>query len=171
MNKPSGRKPPSDRRGGLERRRGDRRRTEQPVLFEKREGAQRDPTRRRRVHRTIDLLPRSGLSSLASSILSTPILDTQVPTVISVREGLVASVYGAWEQATPGSDGARYRRFDGEHFRQVGSRLQPLDTFETIEHAEAAYEAEYQRAYQLIYAQYPDLRGYADEVDGEVVMR
>lgn len=83
----------------------------------------------------------------------------------------MATVYTAWERADPQPDGGRYRRLDGQSYRQIGSALQDPDRYEDIEEMEGAYARQYQRAYRLIYRAFPDLTGQGEELDGEVIIR
>jgi hypothetical protein len=167
---------PWDRRGGLERRRGDRRLRKAVVLFDRRAEFRRDASRRRRLHRSIDKAPRNSGSKLVHSILQTPILS-DTPSIsdsryrVTVKEGLVATVYSAWEKASPQADGGLYRRFDGEDYRRIGSRLQDVASFDSVDEAEKAYRAEYQRAYNIITGEHPSLVGRADTADGEIISR
>lgn len=90
---------------------------------------------------------------------------------VTVREGLAAKVYTAWERADPQPDGGRYRRIESDHYRQIGSVLQDPDRFEGVEEMEIAYRRQYERAYRLIYREYPEIRGRGEELDGEVLVR
>lgn len=90
---------------------------------------------------------------------------------VTVREGLVATVYTAWERAEPQPDGGRYRRIDSNNYRQIGSALQDPDHFASLDDMERAYGRQYRRAYRLIYRAHPQLKGRGEELDGEVVLR
>gem|GEM_PF-6486662 len=147
------------------------------MLVERRRHDRRDPRFRRRVHVAVDVPAPPPRARRIQSILLAPVLATEAPSLpasrycVTVREGLVASVYSAWERAARRGDGARYRLLNGQLYRQIGTGLQPLDQLVNVEEAEHAYQAEYERAYRIIYRDYPEVRGRGEELEGEVLVR
>jgi len=147
-----------------------------PVLFDRRQDDRRDEARRRRLHVTTDVPRRPDRSRQIHSLLLTPILRRRAEQTsrryrVTAREGLVATVYTAWERAEPEPDGGRYRRIDSNYYRKIGSSLQDLDRFAAPEEMEEAYLRQYHRAYRLIYRIHPELKGRVEELDGEIVLR
>lgn len=181
---PLGADPPSelagwDRRSGLDRRRGRRRLKLTPVLFNQRAETDRRHIGRRRIHKLLDLPHRNQRSSLVEAILNHPILR-HTPRIHRRRtrrkardrtiqvlkiEGVVASVYSAWEPRPPMGDGARYREIEGVIHRQLGTAGRVSGRRPPQE----GQARECRRAYDAIYAAHPALRTSGLERGGEVV--
>lgn len=165
-----------DRRCGIDRRRGERRLREVAVLVERRNSAdRRTKPRDRRLTPGASLPQPVGRFRRAAAILAPGVLERRsgvhAPNFkVLARHGRYGTVYSAWEEADAVADGAEYRPIRGRSYRRIGTALHMFESVERIDEAEHFYDREYQRAYAIIYAQHPEIRGVAIERDGEVIL-
>lgn len=163
-----------------ERRWQERRQAAEPVRSDRREGSDRRERSGRLRTRGLEWLDRVS-QTLRMPRQSHPDgeprpSDRARPgssgeTLVTARHGIVGTVYAAWERVDgPEADGGRYRTFHGTLFRQIGSGALQAQSLAAVDDLVGAYEDVYARAYELIFARHPELRGHGEPRDGTVVL-
>ena len=163
------------RGAGVDRRWGEARNAVQPVPDDRRSGddRRREKIRAREpVERAPGKNPDHWLHRVSNILTSEAKVATAAPTpLVTVREGIAASVYAAWEPAEDQSDErAIYREFKGQTFRQIGSTALSTAKADGDETVTDDDHAEFARAYEAIYGEYPNLVGESTERLGLVVV-
>ena len=152
------------RGAAVDRRWGEARQAVQPVPDDRRNGEDR------RRERTVERGPKARhpienpdhwLHRVSAMLTSDAHVATATSALlVTVREGIAASVYAAWEAVQdPRDDRAIYRDFERQTFRQIGSAA--LSTAKADGDVTVTDEdrAEFARAYEAIYREYPNLNG------------